>query len=152
MRLDNIVELDENILSFENDKYLDKLTEEMKIEYLKSKIKVNEKTIKRDERFCKNACIFDVTGLKIAWGDISLEKLDEMFGVYYLLSQHKSNYNIAKDYFLEGEKFLISPFIKSLDILEPIVMDIKYIKKNAIARIVDGKIETNNNIIFLHFQ
>ena len=134
-KLDNIVQLNENILSFENDGY--ELTEEMKEKYQKSKIKIsNQQLISNDKRFCKNASIFDVTGLKIAWGDIAPEYVNEMFGIYYVLSEYKSLWD----------------FRKMLPNMEPIAIDINYIKKNAIARIVEGKIETNDNLMFLHFQ
>jgi len=133
--LDNIIQLDENITSFENDKY--ELNEEMKEKYSKSKIKISsQQLIIKDKRFCKNASIFDVTGLKIAWGDIALEYVNEMFGIYYVLSEYKSYWD----------------FRNVLPNMEPIAMNMNYIKKNAIARIVDGKIESNDNLIFLHFQ
>lgn len=134
-KLDNIILLEENILNFESDKY--ELTVEMKEKYQKSKIKISSnQLIGNDKRFCKNASIFDVAGTKIAWGDIAPENVKERLGIYYVLSEYKSLWD----------------FRKILPKMEPIVMDINYIKKNAIARIVDGKIETNDNLMFLHFQ
>jgi hypothetical protein len=135
MRLDNVVKLDENITSFENDDY--ELTREMIERYERSKIKIAKGQIKYgDNRFCKNASIFDVAGNKITWGDIAADDVDEMKGVYYILSEYKSYWD----------------FRKVLPSLELVMMNIDYIRKNAIARIVDGKIETNDNLIFLHFQ
>jgi len=35
---------------------------------------------------------------------------------------------------------------------EPVVFDPKYVKRNAIARIVDGNIETSKDLISAHWQ
>lgn len=132
-KIKGTIRLDEDISSFENDEY--KFTKEMKKKYLESKIKMSEGQIRYDDNFFKNTSIFDLAGRKVIWGDIAPEDVDEMKGVYYLLSEYKSFWDFRNS--------------KNKN---PDALKVKYIKKNAIARIVDGKIETNDNLINLHFQ
>jgi len=157
MGLYDTVLLRENLpLSFENDEY--RLTPEMREKYLKSIIGVKNGQIRgRDEYFCKNASIFDVTGTKLVWGDIAPRDVTKMFGVYYILSQHKSYWKpdeeAVRGWKLKGEDpNSMSPFRHMLPDFEPMIFDPKYVKRNAIARIIDGEIQTSRDLIFTHYQ
>ena len=141
-------------LSFENDGY--KLTSEMQKKYKKSKHTIQDGQIKSaSQRWCKNVSIFDVSGYKIAWGDIGPKDVKDLLGVYYVLSEHtsfwKPDFKAIKVNGLK-DPFSCSQFRHLCPAVEPILFDIKYVKKNAIARIIDGKIQTSKNLIFCHYQ
>jgi len=133
----NIKFLDNLPTSFEDDNFI--LTSEMTEKYKKSRIKMEKGQVKpRKQRFCKNASIFDITGKKITWGDIAPEDVNEMMGVYYILSEEKSLWN--KNEIKENSRD------HSPD-LEGFVFNIDYIKRKAFARIIDGEIQTNETLI-----
>lgn len=143
-------------VSFENDGF--ELSPEMAGKYLESIVDVREGQMRnRDARFCKNASIFDVTGKKIVWGDIAPADVKRMKGVYYILSEHKSFWD-PKESAVKGWNFRgedpnsKSQFRDSLPDFEPNVFDINYVKRNALARIVDGEIQTSEGLIGAHFQ
>ena len=157
MGLHDTVEFRDDLpLSFENDGF--ELTPDMRGKYLESIIGVTNGQMRaRDKYFCKNASIFDVTGTKLVWGDVAPKDVEQMLGVYYILSEHKSFWKPEEEA-VKGWEFRSkdpkskSPFIDLLPDFEPVVIDLRYVKKNAIARIVDGKIETSDNLISLHYQ
>jgi len=130
MGLYNTVQLREDLPAcFEYDNY--SLTLEMQAKYLESRMGVIDGQVReRDEYFCKNASIFDLTGKKLAWGDITPQDVAEMRGVYYILSEYRS-------YWDRHEEADFTP---------------EYVKKNAIARIVDGQIQTSRTLIFRNYQ
>lgn len=140
--------------SFETDGY--GLDLEMKLKYQQSKITLRDGQMRdRAQYFCKNASIFDLTGTKLGWGDIAPADVEKMMGVYYILSEMKSYWlvnmlavNSMKD---SQDPNSISPFRHLLP-PEAINIEISYIKKNAIARIADGKIETNKELILKNIQ
>ena len=122
----------------------------MTSEYNRSLIKIKNGQLRTSsERFCKNASIFDLNGTKICWGDITPNDVENMCGVYYILSELKSYWMVDKDQIKSSKKGsnIFDPHRK-----EPTLLTIDYIKKNAIARIVNGKIETNEDLIFQNYQ
>jgi len=155
MGLYNTIKFDETLpISFYDDLYEWNL--QMRDKYSKSKIKSKlGQILSRDKLFCKNASIFDLIGTKIWWGDLGQKDVEDLKGVYYILSEHKSFWNVPKDVIKDAkyneDPFSKSPFRDYLP-LEPILIDIKYIKSNAIARIVDGKIQTSEKLIHRNFQ
>ena len=156
MSLYDTVQLREDLpISFENDGY--ELTQEMVAKYLESIIEVTNGQIRKiDEYFCRNGSIFDVTGTKLAWGDIAPRDVAKMLGVYYILTEHKSYWEpdgeAAKGWTLRSEDpNSRSPFRDLLPDLEPAVFDPRYVKRNAIARIVDGEIQTSRDLIHAHY-
>ncbi len=142
--------------SFEHDGLV--LTPEIMEKYKRSTITLqNGQILEECTRFCKNASIFDLTGTKIVWGDFGPKDVEEMLGVYYVLSEHKSYLDVPKEAVKvhklhHDDPFSQSPFRHLLPPGEPYILDIGYIKKNAIARIVNGEIQTNRDLIFLHYQ
>lgn len=157
MGLYDTVNLREDLpTSFENDGF--ELTPQMRAKYLESIIGImNGQTRSRERYFCKNASIFDVTGTKLAWGDIAPADVVNMLGVYYILSEHKSFWKPDEEA-VKGWKFRSedpnsrSPFRDLLPDFEPQIFDITYVKKSAIARILDGQIETSHDLIFKNYQ
>ena len=156
MGLYNTVQLREDLPpSFKNDGY--ELTPEMRAKYLESIIGVTNGQMRgRDEYFCKNGSIFDVTGTKLAWGDIAPRDVTQMLGVYYILSEHKSYWKLDEESvkgwnFRSDDSNSRSPFRDSLPDFELIVFDPKYVKRSAIARIVDGQIQTSRYLIIAHY-
>ncbi len=152
MGLYNVVQMMDGLPeSFENDSYT--LDDKMIEKYKNSKIGiVNGQMRGSDERFCKNTSVFDVTGRKLVWGDIAPGDVEGMLGVYYLLSEHKSFWDpdkvAVKNWGPRSEDpYSLSPFRNLLPTFEPVIFDIAYVKKNAFARIVDGRIETSKEII-----
>lgn len=134
MGLHDTVQLREDLPnSFENDGF--ELSLEMITKYLESKIGIKNGQIRnRDKYFCKNGSIFDVTGTKLAWGDITPRDVEQMLGVYYILSEHKSYFkpdeNAVKGWdFRSNDPNSRSPFRDLLPDFEPIVLDINYVKK-----------------------
>jgi len=143
-------------LSFENDGF--ELTPEMGEKYKQTRITIQNGQIRSHlEYFCKNASIFDVTGTKIVWGDITPKDVEGMLGVYYILSEHKSFWrpdeNAVKGWdFRSKDPNSLSPFRELLPDFEPVVFDIRYVKTNAIARILDGEIQTSEDLISAHYS
>jgi len=108
-------------------------------------------------RILKNVSIFDLSGRKITWGDLAAEDVKDMQGVYYVLSEYKSFWN-PPDAYVKGysptsdDPNSSSPFRDLLPPFEPVVMDIGYIKGNAIARIVDGELQTSRELLIKNYQ
>ena len=118
--------------TFENDGV--ELTPDMIEKYRNSTTRVaNGQTLRSGEWFCKNASIFDVTGAKIAWGDIAPADVENMLGTYYILSQHRSS--------------SLGSELDSAGMVYPNSVDISCVKENAFARIVDGVIQTSSWLI-----
>lgn len=157
MGLYNALQLRKDLpFSFEDDGY--ELTPEMRTKYSKSIIGVKNGQMRRiDECFCKNGSIFDVTGTKLTWGNIAPKDVTQMLGVYYILSEYKSFWKPDEEA-VKGWNFRSedpnsrSPFRDLLPNFEPVVFDPKYVKRNAIARIVDGEIQTSEELISAHYQ
>lgn len=128
-------------------------------------------------RLFKNVTIFDVTGFRVTWADISPADAEKMCGVYYLLSEHKVDRDKLKIAGREHQQGVqgdtqtgaqgdtlspqetdpsppISPFEKFLSEWESIYayIDIEYMKMNAIARIVDGEIQTSRDRFRRNYQ
>jgi hypothetical protein len=100
---------------------------------------------------------FDVTGFRVTWADISPADAKKMCGVYYLLSEHKvdrDKLKIAGRAHQQKETGPISPFEEFLSEWESIYayIDIEYMKRNAIARIVDGEIQTSRDRFLQNYQ
>ena len=157
MGLFDTVKMNQDITStFENDGF--ELTEEMIDKYKKSKITIKNGQIRsRDKYFCKNASIFDVTGMKLVWGDIEPNDVKDMQGVYYILSEHKSFWKIDETdvkgwNFRSKDPNSISPFKHLLPDFEPVILDLKYVKKNSIGRIINGEIQTSKWLIYTNYQ
>lgn len=120
-------------------------------------------------RLFKNVTIFDVTGFRVTWADISPADAEKMCGVYYVLSEHKVDRHKLKIAEREHQQGVqgdtlspketdpsppISPFEKFLSEWESIYVyiDIEYMKRNAIARIVDGEIQTSRERFLWNYQ
>lgn len=137
--------------SFVDDGY--SLTPEMLEKYNDTKLTMTVGQMRsREEMFSKNTSMFDVTGRKVVWGDIAPRDVADMKGVFYLLSEHRSYWKIPKDV-VKGECVNEDPNSKSvcrdwLPDFEAVVVDIKYVKDNAFARIVDGEIQTSSHLLF----
>jgi len=111
----------------------------------------------RETMIFKNASIFDVAGTKITWGDIAPEDVRMMLGVYYILSEHKSFWHPPENAVIRfgstsDDPNSQSPFRDLLPGKEPMIMDIRYIKASAIARIVDGEIHTSRKLLMRNYQ
>lgn len=135
-----------------NPKY--RLNAKMAEEYKNSVIGVTNGQLRSsEERFCKNASIFDVTGTKIAWGDVAPLDVKLMKGVYYILSEHRSFWHPSENRvkgwsFRKRDPNSRSPFQHLLSDFEAVVFDPSYVRRNAIARIVDGEIQTSRELIY----
>jgi len=111
-------------------------------------------------RLFKNVTIFDVTGFRVTWADISPADAEKMCGVYYLLSEHKVDRDklkvAEKEHPQKGTDTSppVSPFEKFLSEWESsyVYIDIEYMKRNAIARIVDGEIQTSRERFLRNYQ
>lgn len=111
-------------------------------------------------RLFKNVSIFDVTGFKVTWSDISPFDVEKMLGVYYVLSEYRSFWHIPKAavrvHKIRGswpnpfEDF--SPFEEFLPKWEASYVEVKYMKCSAIARIIDGEIQTSRKLFFRNYQ
>jgi hypothetical protein len=142
--------------SFVDDGYT--LDDEMIEKYRRTRITMRQgQILPRNKMFCKNASIFDVTGRKLIWGDIGPDDVKEMYGVFYLLSEHSSFWNPAeKD--VEGwslrsdDPFSVSVCRQFLPDLEPIQFRIETVKRFAVGRIVDGKIQSSRNLFLRNYQ
>lgn len=157
MGLYDTVELRNDLqISFENDGF--EITNEMIEKYRSSKLCIdNGQVLPRQIYFCKNASVFDLTGTKIVWGDIAPEDVKNMMGVYYILTEHTSYWKPPKYAVRLEQKNGEDPnsnssFRNILPKKEAVAFDMNYIKRNAIARIVDGKIDTSKDLIMLHYQ
>jgi hypothetical protein len=111
----------------------------------------------RGRMFCKNASVFDVTGRKLVWGDIGPDDVKEMYGVFYLLSEHSSYWNpVERDVITWGPRsddpFSESLFRNLLPNFEPIQFRIETVKRFAIARIVDGEIQSSRQLFSNNYQ
>lgn len=154
-----LVPEDENlkeIASFKDDRYI--LDDEMRARYMRSKITMRPgQILPRSRMFCKNVSIFDVTGRKLIWGDIGPDDVRAMYGVYYVLSEHTSFWSpIGED--VKGWDFRSEdPFSKSacrqfLPDFEPVQFDIESVKTYAIARIVNGEIQSSRLLFDRNYQ
>lgn len=111
-------------------------------------------------RLLKNVTIFDVTGFRVTWADISPDDAEKMCGVYYLLSEHKADRDKLKvaerghQQHGTDQSLPVSPFEEFLSEWESIYVyiDIEYMKRNAIARIVDGEIHTSRDRFLRNYQ
>jgi len=77
--------------------------------------------------------------------------------VYYLLSEYKSFWKVPEDVILKAKvtKYddeLFSPFLELLPEEEPMRLNIDYLKQNAIARIVDGRIHSFYELAARNYQ
>lgn len=106
----------------------------------------------------KNVSIFDVSGAKLTWSDLTPEDARGLQGVYYLLSEHKSLWdapeaeNLTTGWdFRSKDPNSRSPFEDYLPDFEPVRMSIEYVKSNAIARIVDGEIHTSRQLMSMNY-
>lgn len=114
--------------------------------------------LKHQEILFKNVSIFDLTGRKLTWGDIRPEDVLGMKGVYYVLSQHKSFFDVPQDEnispewdFRSEDQYSESTLRDNLPLTEPARIPLDYIKANAIARIVNGRIHTSRELVFTNY-
>lgn len=139
-----------NATSLEDDDYA--LNDEMMEKYRRSRITMRQgQILPRSKMFCKNVSIFDVSGRKVTWGDIGPDDVKFMFGVYYLLSEHTSFLSpitsAVKGWsFRSGDPFSESRCRQFLPDFEPVQFEIETIKSYAIARIVDGRIQSSRSL------
>ncbi|MEK6812372.1 MAG: hypothetical protein AABX76_02330 [Nanoarchaeota archaeon] len=135
-----------------------RMDDEMREKYKRSKIGITDGQIRsREQYFCKNASVFDVAGKKIAWGDVAPLDVKMMEGVYYILSEYKSFWHVPEKGTKEWSFRSKDPNSKSrfqdlLPEFEPTVFKPSYVRRNAIARIVDGEIQTSGRLISRHYQ
>ena len=136
--------------SFVNDGYvLDTL---MLKKYRRTRITMRQgQILPRSSMFCKNASVFDLSGRKIIWGDIGPDDVKQMVGVYYIMSEHTSFWNpVEKDATSwsprSDDTFSQSSYRQFLPDVEPVQFKITTVKKYAVARIFDGKIQSTRNI------
>ena len=145
-------------LSFVDDGYV--LDDEMLERYRRSRITIHQgQILPRSRMFCKNASVFDVTGGKLIWGDIGPDDVKQMFGVYYILSEHASFWNpVEKD--ATSTRWTLrsdDPFSESLcrqflPDIEPVQFKIETVKRFAVARIVDKKIQSSRELYSGNYQ
>ena len=142
--------------SFANDGYV--LDDEMLEKYRRSRITMRQgQILTRRKMFCKNASVFDVSGRKIVWGDIGQDDVKEMYGVYYILSEHSSFWSPVvqdvKDWSRRSDDPLSESLCRQfLPKLEPVRFKIETVKRFAIARIVDGKIQSSRKLYSTNYQ
>jgi len=145
-----------NAESFLDDGY--ELNEEMLQKYRCSRITMRKgQILSRSRMFCKNVSVFDLSGKKLVWGDIGPDDVKQMFGVYYLMSEHASFWTpVEKDVTRwtprSNDPFSQSPYQQFLPELEPIAFKIETIKRFAVARIVDGKIQSSRELFSRNYQ
>src|SRR3989338_8260981 len=126
------------------------MSDEMLDKYKQSTIESPEgQLLPVGRRYRKNASIFDVRGIKIWWGDICPDDVRRLKGVYYVLSQSNSYMSVPEEAiikwnFLEKKDPNSRSAFRHLLPVEPTVLDINYVKKKAIARIIDGKMQTSD--------
>ena len=78
--------------SFVDDGY--ELDSIMLMKYQRTRITMRQgQILPRSRMYCKNASVFDLSGRKIIWGDIGPDDVKQMFGVYYIMSEHASFWN-----------------------------------------------------------
>jgi hypothetical protein len=142
--------------SFSDDGYL--LDDEMLEKYRHSRITMRQGQILPPSRmFVKNASIFDLSGKKLVWGDIGAADVKEMYGVYYILSEHASFWSpVEKDVTRwsprSDDPFSQSSYRQLLPDAEPIQFNISTVKRYAIARIYDGKIQSSRKLFSNNYQ
>lgn len=142
--------------SFVDDGY--ELDEEMLQKYRRSNITMRlGQILPRSRMFCKNASIFDVTGRKLIWGDIGPDDVRQMFGVYYILSEHSSFWSPVQKDVSRWSLRSDDPFSESLcrqflPDFEPVQFKIETVKRFAVARIVDGKIQSSRELFSGNYQ
>ena len=133
--------------SFVDDGYV--LDDEMLEKYRRARITMCQgQILPRNKMFCKNASVFDVSGRKLVWGDIGGDDVKEMYGVYYILSEHSSFWSPVVQDVNDWSRRSDDPFSESLcrqflPKLEPVRFKIETVKRFAIARIIDGKIQSS---------
>jgi hypothetical protein len=144
--------------SFLNDGYV--LDDEMRQKYRRSRITMRQgQILPRSRMFCKNSSVFDVTGRKLIWGDIGPDDVKEMFGVYYILSEHSSFWSpVEKDDIStrwsprSDDSFSVSLCRQFLPDFEPVQFKIETVKRFAVARVVDGKIQSSRKLFSSNYQ
>ena len=154
-----IIQEDESLKdaeSFANDGYV--LDTEMLQKYLRSSITMRQgQILPRNKMFCKNASIFDIGGIKIIWGDLGPDDVKNMYGVYYVMSEHSSFWSpVQKDVTMwsprSDDPFSSSLHRQFLPDSEPVQFKITTVKRYAIARIVDGKIQSSKRLYSANYQ
>jgi hypothetical protein len=154
-----IVPEDESLkdaVSFVDDGYV--LDEEMLQKYRRSRIPTRQgQILPRSRMFCKNASVFDVSGRKLIWGDIGPDDVKQMFGVYYIMSEHSSFWNPVEEDVTRWTPRSDDPFSESLSRqflpeFEPIQFKIETVKSFAVARIVDGQIQSSRKLFSRNYQ
>ena len=142
--------------SFANDGYaLDSL---MLKKYRLTRITMSQgQILPRSRMFCKNSSVFDLFGRKIIWGDIGPDCVRQMFGVYYILSEHTSFWNPVEKNAARWSPRSDDPFSQSryrqfLPDAEPVEFRITTVKRYAIARISDGKIQSSRKLLSSNYQ
>ena len=154
-----IVPEDENLkdaVSFVDDGFV--LDADMLKKYQRSRITMRQgQLLPRNRMFIKNASVFDVSGRKLTWGDIGPADVVEMFGVYYLLSEHTSFWSpVERDVTIwsprSDDPFSLSLCRQLLPDLKPIQFQVETIKRFAVGRIVDGKIQSSRELFSRNYQ
>ena len=154
-----IVPEDESLkdaVSFVDDGYV--LDEEMLQKYRRSRITMRQgQILPRSRMFCKNASVFDVSGRKLIWGDIGPEDVKQMFGVHYIMSEHASFWKPVEKDVTRWTPRSDDPFSESLcrqflPDFEAIQFKIETVKRFAVARIVDGKIQSSRELFSSNYQ
>jgi hypothetical protein len=144
--------------SFLNDGYV--LDDEMLQKYRRSRITMRQgQILPRSRMFCKNSSVFDVTGRKLIWGDIGPDDVKQMYGVYYILSEHASFWNpVEKDVTsTRWSRRSDDPFSESLcrqflPDFEPVQFKVSTVKRFALAWIIDGKIQSSRKLFSSNYQ
>jgi hypothetical protein len=154
-----IIQEDESLKdaeSFVTDGYV--LDTEMLQKYRRSSITMRQgQILPRNKMFCKNASIFDISGIKIIWGDLGPDDVKNMYGVYYVMSEHSSFWSpVQKDVTMwsprSDDPFSSSLHRQYLPASEPIQWKITTVKRYAIARIFDGKIQSSRKLFSSNYQ
>ena len=99
----------------------------------------------KKNQLAKNISLFRSDGTKVYWGDLSktnLKKLKDR-GVFYVLSEHKSYWDVPKRVILEYGKnhnlnAIMFGLTKVMDTRDKTKLLSEYVKDNKIAVIVDG--------------
>ena len=142
MGLQDTVKLLENLDDFFIDGFI--LDKEMKQKYELSPRVVLPAVGIDINRFSVNSSIYDVSGNCISIGDINVDSVKKLQGVYYILSGNKINPKQKK--FIENKtNYKESPHFNPHH--EDFGLNPKYVKASAIARIIDGEIQTSKKLI-----
>ena len=124
------------------------LTPELERQYESVKAPPEAQIVERHNRLLKNVSLFDVAGRKLWWGDLDAQSIASFQGIYYVLSEGDSFWNVPEHARIEDQAPRPDPFSRSrypMTQREATRLDMGYVRRAALGRIRDGVFESSSD-------